>query len=250
MAAQRDVHMSPSILAADTANLGAAVAAVQAAGAHSIHVDVMDGHYVANFAFSPKNMDDLRRVTTLPLHAHRNGWGALTRCPGLGFDFVAWSKIWRLADADMIIVQEDTTPDLAATIARIRAAGCEVGVGVNPDRPLELILPRLAQIDLLLLLAVAPGFGGQAFNPAVLATARTLAAHRTEAGLDFAIGVDGGINATTIGAAAAAGVDFFVAGTGVFGGAAPAHDPAAAIRANLAGLAQLAAAAARVQAKG
>ena len=237
MAAQRNVHMSPSILAADTANLGAAVAAVQAAGAHSIHVDVMDGHYVANFAFSPKNMDDLRRVTTLPLHAHLEVSDA-DRCVPL------------FANADMIIVQEDTTPDLAATIARIRAAGCEVGVGVNPDRPLAPILPRLEQIDLLLLLAVAPGFGGQAFNPAVLATARTLAAHRTEAGLDFAIGVDGGINATTIGAAAAAGVDFFVVGTGVFGGAAPAHDPAAAIRTNLAGLAQLAAAAARVQTKG
>ncbi|MCB0073130.1 MAG: hypothetical protein KDE20_16785, partial [Caldilineaceae bacterium] len=118
------------------------------------------------------------------------------------------------ANADMIIVQDDTTPDLAATIARIRSAGCEVGVGVNPERPLEPLLPLLAQIDLLLLLAVAPGFGGQAFNSVVLEKARTLAAHRAEIGLDFAIGVDGGINAATIGAAAAAGVDPRVMGLG------------------------------------
>ena len=234
MAAPRSLHMSPSILAADTANLGAAVAAVQAAGAHSIHVDVMDGRYVDNFAFSPKNIDDLRRVTTLPLHAHLEVCDADRSVP-------------LFTNADLIIVQEDTTPDLAATIARIRAAGCEVGVGVNPERPLEPLLPLLAQIDLLLLLAVAPGFGGQAFNPVVLEKARTLAAYRAESGLEFAIGVDGGINAATIGAAAAAGVDFFVAGTGVFGGAATAHDPAAAIRENLA---ELSAAAARMQAAG
>ncbi|MEZ4716026.1 MAG: hypothetical protein R2851_08050 [Caldilineaceae bacterium] len=184
MAAPRPLHMSPSILAADTANLGAAVAAVQAAGAHSIHVDVMDGRYVDNFAFSPKNIDDLRRVTTLPLHAHLEVCDADRSVP-------------LFTNADLIIVQEDTTPDLAATIAHPRRRR-DVGVGVNPERPLEPIVSLLAQIDLLLLLAVAPGFGGQAFNPVVLEKARTLAAHRAESGLDFAIGVDGGINAATI----------------------------------------------------
>lgn len=225
--AARPLHVSPSILAADTANLGAAVAAVQAAGAHSIHVDVMDGHYVANFAFSPKNIDDLRSATTLPLHAHLE-----VSDPDLCVPL--------FAHADMIIVQEDTTPNLAATLARIRAAGCEVGVGVNPERPLEPVLPLLAQIDLLLLLAVAPGFGGQAFNPVVLEKARYLAEHRARAGLAFAIGVDGGINALTIGAAAAAGADFFVAGTGVFGGLETAADPSARIHANLTHLTTLA----------
>jgi ribulose-phosphate 3-epimerase len=219
----RPLHMSPSILAADTANLSAAVAAAQAAGAHSIHVDVMDGHYVANFAFSPKNIDDLSGATTLPLHAHLEVSDP-DRCVPL------------FAHADMIIVQEDTTPNLAATLARIRAAGCEAGVGVNPERPLGPVLPLLAQIDLLLLLAVAPGFGGQVFNPVVLEKARHLAEHRARAGLPFAIGVDGGINAVTIGAAAAAGVDFFVAGTAVFGVSDTADEPVASIKKNLAHL--------------
>ncbi len=206
------IHLSPSILAADTAKLGAAAAAVAAGGADSLHIDVMDGHYVANYAFSPKTVYDLRRITHLPLHAHLEVANPDAVLP-------------LFAGAHMIIVQEDTTPDLGATLAAIRRLGCMAGVAVNRDRPIDPLLPWLDQLDLLLVMAVEPGFGGQPFDDRVLAKVRRL---RTEwaAGGSWAIGLDGGISLTTIGRATAAGADFFAVGSAAFGG-----DPAAAVRA-------------------
>jgi len=210
------IHLSASILAADTANLAAAVAAAAQGGAASLHVDVMDGRYVANYAFSPKTIADLRRVTDLPLHAHLEVAEPLAAIP-------------LFAGADMIIVQEDTVTDLAPTLALIRRQGNQVGVAVNPDRPVEPLAPWLAEIDLLLVMAVWPGFGGQPFDAAVLAKVAWAAAQRQRLGLAYAIGVDGGISAATIGAAAAAGADFFAVGSAVFQG-----DVAANVRSLLA----------------
>ena len=199
------IHLSASILAADTAHLAAAVHAAAQGGAGSIHVDVMDGRYVANFAFSPKTIDDLRRVTDLPLHAHLEVAEPARAIP-------------LFAPADMIIVQEDTTAELAGTVVQVRAQGNQVGVAVNPDRPVEPLLPLLGEIDLLLVMAVWPGFGGQPFDATVLEKVAWAAAQRRRLGLTFAIGVDGGIGPATIGAAVAAGADFFAVGSAVFQG--------------------------------
>jgi ribulose-phosphate 3-epimerase len=198
-------HLSASILAADTANLAAAVQAAAAGGAASIHVDVMDGRYVANYAFSPKTIADLRRVTDLPLHAHLEVAEPLAAIP-------------LFAGADMIIVQEDTAVDLAPTLAQIRRQGNQVGVAVNPDRPVEALAPFLGKIDLLLVMAVWPGFGGQIFDATVLTKVAWAAAQRRQHGLAYAIGVDGGISLATISLALAAGADFFAAGSAVFHG--------------------------------
>lgn len=205
------IHLSPSVLAADTTKLGAAVAAVAAGGADSLHIDVMDGHYVANYAFSPKTVYDLRRITHLPLHAHLEVANPDAVLP-------------LFAGAHMIIVQEDTTPDLGATLAAIRVLGCAAGVAVNRDRPIEPLLPWLPHLDLLLVMAVEPGFGGQPFDDSVLAKVRRLRSERAAAGGAWAIGLDGGISLNTIGRATAAGADFFAVGSAAFAG-----DPAAAV---------------------
>ncbi len=205
------IHLSPSVLAADTTNLAAAVAAAARGGADSLHIDVMDGHYVANYAFSPKTVEDLRRVTELPLHAH--------------LEVANPDAVLHLfAAAQMIIVQEDTTPDLGATLAAIRRLGCAAGVAVNRNRPVEPLLPWLDQLDLLLVMAVEPGFGGQPFDDSVLAKVHRLHDLRTETAGAWAIGLDGGIGLATIGRAAAVGADFFAVGSAAFAG-----DPAAAL---------------------
>lgn len=199
------LHLSPSILAADTANLAAAVRAVETSGAGSLHIDIMDGHYVANYAFSPKTLTDLRRVTTLPLHAHLEVGNPDAVLP-------------LFAEADMIIVQEDTTSDLAATIAVIRRLGCDVGVAVNRNRPVAALLPVLPQVDLLLVMAVEPGFGGQPFDASVLDKVRWLHTQRAMLDAGFAIGLDGGITPITIAQAVVAGADFFAVGSAAFAG--------------------------------
>lgn len=198
-------HLSPSILAADTANLAAAVRAVESGGADSLHIDIMDGHYVANYAFSPKTVTDLRRVTPLPLHVHLEVSNPDAVLP-------------LFAAADMIIVQEDTAPDLVATLAVIRRLGCTAGVAVNRNRPVEALLPVLPLVDLLLVMAVEPGFGGQPFDARVLDKVRWLQQQRTLLNAAFAIGVDGGITPTTIVSALAAGADFFAVGSAAFAG--------------------------------
>ncbi|BAL99993.1 MULTISPECIES: ribulose-phosphate 3-epimerase [Caldilinea] len=199
------IHISPSILAADTAYLAEAVRAAEAGGADSLHIDVMDGHYVANYAFSPKTLADLRKVTQLPLHAHLE-----VSNPD--------AVLSLFATAEMIIVQEDTTPDLAATIAAARRLGCQVGVAVNRNRSVEALAPFLSQVDLVLVMAVEPGFGGQPFDAAVLDKVRWLHTQRCARRLYFAIGVDGGIDLTTIGDSVAAGADFFAVGSAAFVG--------------------------------
>ncbi|MCB0053582.1 MAG: hypothetical protein KDE24_29025, partial [Caldilinea sp.] len=129
------------------------------------------------------------------------------------------------AAAHMIIVQEDTTPDLGATLTAIRRLGCAAGVAVNRSRSVEPLLPWLDQLDLLLVMAVEPGFGGQPFDDSVLAKVRRLHAERAATGGSWAIGLDGGISLDTIGRATAAGADFFAVGSAAFAG-----DPAAAMR--------------------
>ena len=215
------IHLSPSILAADQMRLGELVAQAEAAGADSIHIDVMDGRYVANFAFSPKTVADLRRVTYLPLHVHLEVADPDASIP-------------LFAGADLIVVQEGCVPNLSLTLAAIKAQGCLAGVAVNPSRPVEELAEFLPQIDLLLIMAVEPGFGGQSFDRRALDKAAWAKIHRAQHGLTFPIGLDGGVGEETVADAAAAGVDFLIVGTGIFDvnptGAAEAERVAANIR--------------------
>ncbi len=196
--------IAPSVLSANFANLEADLEMLNNSVAEFIHIDVMDGHYVANLAFSPKNVSDLRALTALPLHVHLEVDNP-DQCLAL------------FPDAHMIIVQEDTCPDLRATIAQIRARGIEVGVGINPDRPVARMLPYFNELDLLLVMAVWPGFGGQPFDARVLAKAEWARQQRQALGLNFVIGLDGGVSEATAPAIVQAGVEVLIAGSSIFG---------------------------------
>jgi len=200
------IHITASILAADFANLGDAVRAAEAGGANSIHIDMMDGHYVPNITFGLDLIPALKRRTSLPLVPHLE----LVNPDDL-IDSLA-----RLG-SDMIVVQEDTCPDLGKTLAHIRGHGIAAGVGVNPGRPLEAVLPFLDQVDLVIVMSVNPGFGGQAFDPHVLSKVEAARRYVDELALDVQIGIDGGVNEETIGDVLRAGADYLVIGSAIFG---------------------------------
>jgi len=197
--------LSASILDADWSNLRAAVQEAERAGADSIHIDVMDGHYVHNLTFGIKLFRDLRPHTGLPLIAHLE----INNPDDFITDFAE-------AGSDMIIVHEDTCLDLHATVHQIRAYNVKVGVALNPDRPLDALSNLLDRMDLLLIMSVYPGSGGQEFLDRVLRKVET--ARRLVAGLEYApaIGMDGGINRHTIQACIRAGADFLVLGSALF----------------------------------
>jgi ribulose-phosphate 3-epimerase len=203
--------IAPSILSADFAELAAAVARV-APVVDLVHVDVMDGHFVPNLTIGPPVVRSLRPHTDLYLDCH-----LMIDNPGdLIEDFAEAG-----ADSCTVHVELDGTE---AVIAEMRRLGLGVGVVVNPETPFEAAEPYLHLADLFLVMSVHPGFGGQAFIPEVLDKVRAGRRYIDERGLACEIEIDGGINRETIGVAAAAGADVFVAGSAVFG----APDPRAA----------------------
>ena len=203
-------HIAPSILAADFAHLGDAVAQVEGA-ADSLHVDVMDGHFVPNLTIGPPVVASLRKTTALPLDCH-----LMMTNPGAYFE--AFCK----AGATSCTVHVEIG-DTAALISAMRDAGLGVGLAVNPDGNYDMVKPFIADLDLLLVMSVFPGFGGQSFIPEVLDTVRAARADIDDRGLATVIQIDGGIDNYTIGEAAAAGATNFVAGTAVFRHDIPAH---------------------------
>lgn len=209
--------IAPSILAADFSRLGELVREVADAGADRIHVDVMDGHFVPNLSMGSVVVKGLRPVTTLPLEVH-----LMVEDPGRFLDgFVK-------EGADTLIVHLEVLTDPRPMIDHIKKAlGKKVGLAFNPDMAVERIEPHLRDIDLILCMTVFPGFGGQAFIPESVKRLEQLRALVAKHNPACEIEVDGGIDAATIGTAAAAGADVFVAGTAVFG--APAG-PAAAVK--------------------
>jgi ribulose-phosphate 3-epimerase len=207
-----ETHIAPSILAADFAHLADAVAQVEGA-ADSLHVDVMDGHFVPNLTIGPPVVAALRKVTQLPLDCH-----LMMTNPGDYFE--AFAK----AGATSCTIHVEIG-DTTALISAMRDAGLGVGLAVNPDGTYDAVKPFLADIDLLLCMSVFPGFGGQSFIAEVLDTVAAARSDIDARGLATVIQIDGGIDANTIGRAAAAGATNFVAGTAVFRHA----DPAAAI---------------------
>ena len=201
------VRIAPSILAADFARLGEEVRAIEAAGADFIHIDVMDGHFVPNLTIGPGVVKALRPHSKLPFDVH------LMIAPVDPYiaEFAA-------AGADIVTVHPEAGPHLHRTIQLIRSLGKKAGVALNPATPAEAIRHVLGEIDLILVMSVNPGFGGQSFIESQLEKLRALRAMIAESGRSIALEVDGGINAETAAAVVAAGADLLVAGTAVFSG--------------------------------
>ena len=196
----------PSILSADFTRLGDELRAVEAAGADWIHVDVMDGHFVPNLTMGPMTVEAVRRVTALPIDAH-----LMIDNPD---EFI---EKFAAAGATHISVHAESVVHLNRSLQLVRSCGAHPGIALGPAAPLSLLDWSLDFADFVLLLAVNPGFGGQEFQPAVLNKVRALRAELMRRGLSTTIESDGGINERTIADFAAAGVDAFVVGSGLFG---------------------------------
>jgi ribulose-phosphate 3-epimerase len=208
--------MAPSVLSADFTRLGDAVAAVEAGGADFIHVDVMDGHFVPNLTIGPPVVKALKAVATAPLDVH------------LMIDNADTTVDWYLdAGADSVTVHVEACTHLHRVLRRIREAGASPAVSLNPATPVSSVRDVLGELDMVLLMSVNPGFGGQSFIERAVERTAELAELCESEGVAPLIQVDGGITVDTVGAVAAAGARCFVAGNAVYAMA----DPAAAMNA-------------------
>jgi ribulose-phosphate 3-epimerase len=208
------VHIAPSLLSADFGRLADEIRMCEAGGADWIHVDVMDGRFVPNLTFGTKAIEVARRTTTLPIDVHL----MVVKPEGYFDDFAA-------AGANVLTIHPEVSPHLHRQLARIRELGCQAGAALNPSTPLSAVSEVVLELDLLLIMTVNPGFGGQQFIEEgvdkVRRARQMLDAGRSSARLE----VDGGINRDTIARVWRAGADTFVAGNAIFG----APDPRAEI---------------------
>ncbi|NPC82553.1 ribulose-phosphate 3-epimerase, partial [Pyxidicoccus fallax] len=212
---RRPIRISPSLLSCDFGRIAEEVRAVEAAGADLIHVDVMDGRFVPNITIGPVIVEAIKRVATKPLDVHLMIEEPERYVP-------AFAK----AGADLLTVHVEATTHLHRTLQQIRGAGASPSVVLNPSTPLSAIEEVLGDVEMVLLMSVNPGFGGQSFIESTVDKVRRLRAMLDARGLDVDIEVDGGINATTAKRVVEAGATVLVAGSYVFG----AKDYAEAIR--------------------
>ena len=201
----KKIQISPSILSADFSQLGNEIKRLEVCGADLIHVDVMDGHFVPNLTIGPPVIKALRKYTKLPFDVH------------LMINPVhKYIKEYAKAGSDIITIHPESTENLKSSIKEIKDLNKKAGVSLNPDTPIETILNDLNDIDLILVMSVFPGFGGQKFMPEVLKKIDKLSKLRTKNNLNYKIEVDGGIDFSNSKKTIEAGADILVSGTTIF----------------------------------
>lgn len=210
------VRIAPSILSADFAALGAAIAAAEKGGADLIHVDVMDGHFVPNITIGPPVVKAVKRVATVPLDVHL-----------MITDPDRYAEAFVEAGADMLSVHVEVLPHLHRSVAFIKSLGIQAGVVLNPSTPAIVLEEIAGDVDFVLVMSVNPGFGGQKFIPRSLEKVSAIRAMLDRAGNAAPIEIDGGIDLSNIARAVKAGVEIVVAGSAIFN----TPDPTAATRA-------------------
>ncbi len=200
------VQLAPSILSADFSRLGEDVRKIEEGGAHLIHVDVMDGHFVPNISFGAVVMKSLAGKSGLPFDVH-----LMIEDPD------AYLEEFVTPQTEYITVHQEACTHLHRTLQHIRSTGVKAGVSINPATPLCMLEEVLEDVDLILIMSVNPGFGGQKMIPSVLHKIEQLVEIREERGLKFQIEIDGGVKTDNIAQVRAAGTDIIVAGSAVFG---------------------------------
>jgi len=213
------IQIAPSILSADFCRLGEQVAAAEAGGADWIHCDVMDGHFVPNMTIGPLVVEAVRRSTSLPIDVH-----LMIERPE------RYIPAFVTAGASSLSVHGETCPHLHRTIQQIHELGARAGVALNPATPLNTLDEILPELDLVLVMTVNPGFGGQSFIKATGAKVRRLHERVRRQGLVLDIEVDGGINVETVGQVVEAGANVLVAGSAIFGSTEFSTSPLVAAR--------------------
>ncbi|MBR2522797.1 MAG: ribulose-phosphate 3-epimerase [Coriobacteriales bacterium] len=200
------ILMAPSILSADFLNLESEVKVVADNGADFIHFDVMDGHFVSNLTLGVPFVAGFKRITNVPLDVH-----LMVSNPE---EQVPW---YIMAGADLVTIHREACDDPAPTLEMIRDSGVLCGLALNPETPVELVSDYLDCVDVIMVMSVYPGFGGQSFIPGCAEKIARIASECKARGVNPIIEVDGGINAQTVKLAAAAGATMFVAGNAIFG---------------------------------
>jgi len=198
--------IAPSVLSADFARLGEEVAEVERAGADMIHFDVMDGHFVPNLSIGIPVLESLRKVTRLPLDAH-----LMIENPE------RYVEVFVKAGANSVSVHAEVCKDIPAMAKRLHDLGARASIGINPETDVQRVLPFAAQLDMILIMSIHPGFGGQEFIPAALEKLRAVRRELDRRALKVDIEIDGGVKLDNIAEVKAAGANVFVSGSGIFG---------------------------------